>query len=280
MSNKSLTKVIIENSQTEKVTTFVIVDMIGNKNEYQSTSIKDLRCQLASWLNTWAPCVTLLEDDHEVLDEDWGRYQLHTSSVTFTAINNTRLRESMAEWTDLEWYKQLNKWLTCKYWSILDIIDQVATIEVSNIVKKKALQNALRQDHHEIVANLMDHGVSLHKDQVGQSLVLASMNGHQNIVRVLLDLGSDIAQEYIGRALTTASAHGKKEIVLLLLNQGLDVNGGYIGQALVDASVYGHAEIVSLLLDWETDIKRDYLKIAYSNASIRGHTKIVSLLID
>lgn len=305
--------IVTENHSLDEVHIFKIRDMIGHDILYHCSSIIDLRYQLALSLETWAPCVLLLDKNGKVImDDDLSSACIPT--ILF-GINDTTLAQEMKEWNGKLWKRNIDKYLRSQYLCIIDALYHILQVDRAHSIVGElfaeycgdddsemalymlsyhititeeyigqALKNASWNGHLDLVNDLLHYNVYIKNDDCGEALVKAACNGYIDIVSLLLDKKNteenkiDL-EEYIGRALVYASLIRHHTIVTLLLTRGVDVNGKYSGRACMNASTKGHMQIISLLLDHGLDCNGEFAQRSLINASEFGHLNIILLFL-
>ena len=131
-------------------------------------------------------------------------------------------------------------------------------LKTSGVYYEKALLNAARAGHTDLVQFLFENGTFGNLETVQcKVLRLSSSFGHQALVQMMLDQGLDVNVEDIGgvRALESAAFNGHASIVSLLIENGaaLTFNGSGL-DAINGAAAYGHIKVAEILLDHGADI--------------------------
>lgn len=263
--------------------------MIGEEILYEGTSITNLRCQVAQNLNIYAPCISFLDENGKIVeDDDWYLYEIYDdwyqleksdNIPLFNMINNISILDQMKEWNFEEWERCVHKYLYFDYWNILKALDSYASQEIIDSVKIWSLARICSNGNMEDIKTMLAYPtIDVTKNNFGFVLLGPVKNNRVDIVSLLLDHGLNVNDDGL-TALRIASKNGYLEIVTLLINHGVDVNGMY-GTGLTRASSNGHLEIATILLDQGADIKGFRGTEALSRAVSNGHTQMVALLLE
>ncbi|KAK4476064.1 hypothetical protein MN116_001291 [Schistosoma mekongi] len=138
---------------------------------------------------------------------------------------------------------------------LLESLNEVTDINVSNNNGLNALHLACKEGRTEVVRKLLSRGASVHltTKKGNSALHIASLGGHLEIVKLLIGHGADInARSQNGfTPLYMSAQENHAEIVQLLLdksaNQALSTKDGFT--PLTVALQQGHDRVVNLLLE-------------------------------
>jgi len=191
-----------------------VIDLFGmDLLRCTSISLEDLKSRVASILNTFAPCVSLIEKNGKIVTEsDRKMYHIIGEEVTLTAINNTEYITKMKKWSGWEWVYNIEKYFSTTCLDLLSVLDTYAEKDLIDWIK-------------------------------GRVLVRAAGTGNEDIVRMMLHC--NIKEEDRKKALKNACEYGYKNITKLLLDQGIRLESKDGWAALVRTAERGQFDLAS-----------------------------------